>query len=111
MIKKSITQQQKFFLEHVAKFCDKCGKAYHLDDIQIIQEKKSSMIIHFSCRYCKSSNIANLVPPIGLTTRIPINSDLSLNEFSKFTSKEMISLDDILDVHLKLEKNKGQVQL
>lgn len=111
MIKKSITEQQKFFLEHVAKFCDKCGRPYNLNDIQIIQEKESSVIIHFSCKYCKSSNIANLVPPMGLTTRIPINSDLSLNEFSTFTSQDTISLDDILEVHLTLEKDKGNVEL
>ena len=111
MFKKSLNAQRKFFIENIAKFCDKCGKAYNLNDVQIIQEKKSSAIIHFSCRNCKSSNIANLVSPMGFTTRIPINSDLSINEFPDFASKETISVDDILEVYIHFEKSKGCIKL
>jgi hypothetical protein len=110
-LRKSLTAQQKFFIEKIAKFCDKCGEAYHLDDVQIIQENKSSTIIHFSCRNCKSSNIANIVSPMGFTTRIPVNSDLTLDELSKASSKETVSLDDILDVHMCFEENDGCIKI
>ncbi len=111
MSEKSLEKQKKFFIENIARFCDKCGERYHFNDVQIIQEKKSSAIIHFSCRNCKSSNIANLVSPMGFTTRIPINSDLSIQEFPLFASKETVSLDDILEVHVQLEENKGCIKL
>jgi len=110
-LKKDTDKQKKFFIEKIAKFCDKCGSPYHLDDVQIIQEKSSSTIIHFSCRNCKSSNVANLVSPMGFTTRIPMNSDLTVDEFSKFASGETISLDDILEVHVCFEDSEGCVKI
>jgi hypothetical protein len=110
-LKDSLNTQRKFFLENVAKFCDKCGQPYNLDDVQIIQEQSSSAIIHFSCKNCKSSSIANLVSPMGFVTRIPVNSDLNINEFPTFSSKDTVSLDDILEVYLQFEKKKGCIQL
>ncbi len=110
-MKKSLNTQRRFFIENVAKFCDKCGQPYNLDDVQIVQEQNSSAIIHFSCKKCKSSSIANLVSPMGFITRIPINSDLSFNEFANFASKDTVSLDDILEVYLHFEKHKGCIEL
>ncbi len=111
MSNKFLNKQRRFFIENIAKFCDKCGTEYHVNDVQIIQEQKSSAIIHFSCQNCKSSNIANIVSPIGFSSRIPMNSDLSVNEFRDFISKETISLDDILEVYMHFEKNRGSIKL
>lgn len=108
---KSIRKQKRFFIDKIAKFCDKCGSSYHLDDVQVIQEKGSSAIIHFSCRNCKSSNIANLVSPVGFTTRIPLNSDLTVNEFSKFASGDTVSLDDVLEVYVCFEESGGCIKI
>ena len=110
-MEKSINKQKRFFIDRIAKFCDKCGSPYHLDDIQIIQEKNSSTIIHFSCRNCKSSNIANLVSPMGFTTRVPMNSDLTIDEVPKFASRETVSLDDVLEVHVCFEEGKGCIKI
>ena len=110
-MEKTVDKQKKFFIEKIAKFCDKCGNPYHADDVQIIQEKNSSTIIHFSCRNCKSSNVANLVSPMGFTTRIPMNSDLTVKEFPKFASKETISLDDVLEVYVCFEESKGCLKI
>ncbi len=111
MTEKNIEKQKQFFIEKIAKFCDKCGASYHLDDVQVIQEKNSSTIIHFSCQNCKSNNIANLVSPMGFSTRIPINCDLSVKEFPKFASQDPISLDDVLEVHLCFEDSKGCIRI
>ena len=111
MSNKFLNKQRRFFIENIAKFCDKCGTEYHVNDVQIIQEQKLSAIIHFSCKNCKSSNIANLVSPLGFSTRIPMNTDLLVHEFSSFISKETISVDDILEVHIHFEKNKGCIKL
>ncbi len=111
MLDKHIIKQRKFFIEKIAKYCDKCGHSYHLDDVQIIQQNNSSTIIHFSCRNCKSNNIANLVSPTGFTTRIPLNTDLKIKEFSSIASKETVTLDDILEIHMHFEKNKGCIKL
>ncbi len=108
---KSLRKQKRFFIDRIAKFCDKCGSAYHLSDIQVIQDKGPSAIIHFSCRNCKSSNVANFVSPMGFTTRIPINSDLTMDEFPRFASGETVSLDDVLEVYICFENGKGCVKI
>ncbi len=111
MLNKSLRKQKRFFIDRIAKFCDKCGSPYHLSDVQVIQEKGSSTIIHFSCRNCKSSNVASLVSPMGFTTRIPLNSDLTVDEFPKFASGDIISLDDVLEVYICFEDSKGCVKI
>lgn len=109
--KNSDTFKKKFFLDNIAKYCDKCGTPYKLDDISIVQETGSSTIIHFSCQNCKSRNIANFISPLGLTTRIPINSDLSIDELPTFSKRSVISYDDILDVYTKLDDSHGFIEL
>lgn len=104
--------KKKFCLENISKFCDKCGTPYNLDDVQIIQEAGPSMtVIHFFCRECGSENVASFLSPMGLATKIPINSDLSLKELKQFTASSVISLDDVLEVHVNLEDNKGCVEI
>lgn len=100
------TQEKKqFFLDSVAKFCDKCGTAYNTDDLNIIQNSGVSVIIHFSCHSCKSRNIATYISPLGMSNRVPLNADLDVKEIKKFAKKQEISLEEILQVYAHLKKN------
>ena len=101
----NIQEKKQFFLDSVAKFCDKCGTAYNTDDVNIIQNSGVSVIIHFSCHNCKSRNIATYVPPLGMSNRVPINADLSVGEIKKFSSKREVTLEEILEVYTHLKKN------
>ena len=101
----NIQEKKEFFLDSVAKFCDKCGTAYSTDDVNIIQNTGVSVIIHFSCHNCKSRNIATYVPPLGMSNRVPVNADLDVAEISKFANKKEVSLDEILKVYTYLKKN------
>jgi hypothetical protein len=98
-------EKKQFFLDSVAKFCDKCGTAYNTDDVNIIQNSGVSVIIHFSCHSCKSRNIATYISPLGMSNRVPINADLSVDEIKKFAKKREVSLEDILEVYTQLKKN------
>lgn len=100
-----ILQRKQFFIESIAKFCDKCGTPYTVDDINIVQNTGMSTIIHFSCHNCKSKHIANFVSPLGMTQRTPINTDLDSSELDKFMSKNGIKSQEILDVYENLEDN------
>ncbi len=111
MTDRFVQEQKDFFIEKIARFCDKCGEPYHSEDIKIIQEKAPSVIIHFSCRSCKSSNVASVVYPMGFTTRTPVNSDLKVDEFAKFATGDTVSLDDVLDVHVCFQESKGCVKI
>jgi len=98
-------EKKEFFLNSVAKFCDKCGTAYNTDDINVIQNSGVSVIIHFSCHSCKSRNIATYVPPLGISNRVPVNADLKVNEIKKFATRQEVSLEEILEVYAHLKKN------
>jgi hypothetical protein len=98
--------QKQFFIDTIAKFCDKCGSAYSVDDLELIQETPISSIIHFSCSNCKASHIATFLKPMGVSNRTPINTDLEVEEIKRFAKREETSTDEILKLYLYLKENQ-----
>lgn len=90
------------FYEHVARFCDKCGRPYSDRDVDILQQDEYSVVIHFNCPNCKARHLATFIKPLGITSRILVNTDLTIEELPKFAGKGEISPDDLLDVHESL---------
>jgi hypothetical protein len=105
-----LNDKLSFFIEAIARFCDKCGAPYSIRDLRIIQESDLSSIIHFSCSNCKSRHIATYLKPIGVSSRMPINTDLSVSEIAIAARRGEIPVDDILQIHNLLEK-KGVVKI
>lgn len=106
-IKNNISKDKKqFFIDTIAKFCDRCGSPYSPSDLEIIQESDSSSIIHFSCKNCKSKHIATFLKPMGISSRMPINTDLSEKEITKFSSMRNTSPDEVLNMYSYLKNNK-----
>lgn len=95
--------QKQFFIENIARYCDKCGKAYDVNDVEILQNTDYSIIIHFSCKNCKARHLATFIRPLGVSSRMPVNTDLSIQELAKFAGKRSVSSNDILDVHESLK--------
>jgi len=108
--KKSIDSQKSFFIENIARYCDKCGKAYDIDDIEILQSNDYSTIIHFSCQNCKARHLATFVRPLGVSSRMPVNTDLSIDEIGKFAGGQGVTSNDVLDVHGILKSSKVTVE-
>lgn len=96
---KNTDAQKSFFIENIARYCDKCGKAYDLVDIEILQSNDYSTIIHFSCKNCKARHLATFVRPLGVSSRMPVNTDLSIDEIGKFAGRRGVTSNDVLDVH------------
>jgi len=106
----NVIEKKQFYLDSIAKFCDKCGNAYSLDDLNILQSSGASAIIHFSCHICKSKHIASYVSSnMGMSSRVPINTDLSIDEIRKFSKKEVLSLQNILDLYVDMKKRSKVV--
>lgn len=97
--------RKKFFIENVAQYCDKCGKPYDVDDVEILQQNDYSVIIHFACSNCKARHLATFIKPLGITSRIPVNTDLSIEELGRFAGKHSVSLNNELDVHEALKED------
>lgn len=106
--KNNLDDKKQFFIDTIAKFCDKCGNPYSKNDLEIIQDTNISSIIHFSCSNCKSNHIATYFKPIGISNRMPINTDLDVEEIGKFASMKETSVEEILDLYLYL-KGKERV--
>jgi hypothetical protein len=104
--KHTVESRKSFFINTIAKFCDKCGLPYSPTDLEILQDSGSSSIIHFSCPACKSEHIATFVKSMGIASRININTDLEGNEISKFAMLENTSTDEILEIYSSLKKNQ-----
>jgi hypothetical protein len=95
--------QKQYFIDTIAKFCDKCGNAYSIEDLEIIQETPISSIIHFSCSNCKASHIATFFKPMGVSNRVPVNTDLKIDEIKKFSNRDETTTEEILDLYLYLK--------
>lgn len=104
--KNNTIEKKKFFIDTIAKFCDKCGSPYSPSDLVILQDSGSISIIHFSCSNCKSKHIATFIKQMGVSSRMAINTDLSEKEIAKFASLENTSTDEILEIYSYLKKNR-----
>ena len=102
--------RKRFFIENVARFCDKCGRPYDEKDIEILQQNEYSVVIHFNCPTCKARHLATFIKPLGITSRIPVNTDLTIEELPKFAGRRGISADDLLDVHESLRKDAFSIR-
>lgn len=98
-MKNNKRNKKRFFIENIAKYCDKCGSEYIEDNIQIVQETNFSSIVHFSCDSCKSNHIATFVKPMGISSRMPVNTDLSIKEIAKFARFEKVSSNEVLELY------------
>lgn len=98
--------KKQFFIDTVAKHCDKCGSLYSPTDLNIVQENGLATIIHFSCSKCKSSHIANFVMPLGLASRVPVSTDLAPAEVVDFSRQGKVSVDDVLMLYKVLGMSK-----
>ena len=103
--RETLSEKKQYFIDSVAKFCDKCGTPYSLDDVNIIQDAGISSIIHFSCHNCKSKHVANFVAPLGISNRVAINTDLEVAEIQKFAKQKETSLEEILVLYSYLKKH------
>jgi hypothetical protein len=48
--------------------------------------------------------MATFVAPLGMSNRVPINTDLSVKEIKKFANKKEVSPEEILEIYMKLKK-------
>ncbi len=85
--------------------CPQCDNSYSNDDINVISAVGEKCMIVAQCDYCKTSILitANLSPnsPEAATTT-SINTTVQ-----PMDTKEIVSSDDVMDVHQFLKDFKG----
>lgn len=92
-------ETKEFFLESIAKFCDRCGTPFTSDNINIVKRAPGQLLLHIKCNKCSASYLASFIRQIGVSSRTPFQTDLTIDELKLFTSFEAVSSNEVLDVH------------
>jgi len=93
------TDKRKMYIDLIAKYCDKCGTPYTSSNLRVVKDSEFSSIIHFTCANCKSNHIASFFKPMGVSSRTPVNTDITAKEIGKFAQKGRVSSEEILELY------------
>lgn len=98
-------------LEHLGRFCPKCGAVRTLDNLKITGRVGNSLIVHIQCNACGSQSLLNIIPNIGLSILEGLVTDVRENEFQNFAKARKVSRDDILDIYMLLRDTEDAQDL
>jgi hypothetical protein len=95
--------EQKIIIENLQKtYCYKCGTSLEGAKLVTITEAPIALVAHAVCVVCKAQSMITITPAGSGT--MPVQSDLSGEEFKKFIGAKNVSYDELLDLHLALKK-------
>jgi len=98
-------------LEHLGRFCPKCGEPRSAKNIKITGRVGSSLVVHIQCDKCGSQSLLNIIPNIGLSMLEGLITDVRGEEFPRFARSRRVNKDDILDIYVLMEKVKDAEEL
>lgn len=97
--KKSPDEAKNFFLDSIAKFCDRCGSPFGAENIDVVKRTPGQILLHIKCSECGSSHLASFIQQLGISSRTPFRTDLTLNELKHFSSQDALDSNTVLDVY------------
>ena len=86
------------FQDLVSGYCDKCGKPYNKRNINIIQKQDNVYVLHLMCDSCKSNVLTYVIKSIGMSNKVQIYTDLTVDEMKNISQSQAVQTDDLLDV-------------
>ena len=95
--------EKRFIIENLQKtFCYKCGTSLEGAKLITITEAPIALVAHAVCAICKAESMITITPTGSGS--VPVQSDLTGEEFKKFIGAKAVSYDELLDLHLALKK-------
>ena len=95
--------EKKFILENLQKtYCYKCGASLEGAKLVTITEAPIALVAHAVCVVCKAQSMVTITQTGSGT--VPVQSDLTGEEFKKFIGAKTVSYDELLDLHVALKK-------
>ena len=86
--------------------CPVCNLRYNPLEARVLEEGQTSHLVHIRCRHCQSSVLALIIANnLGISS-MGLITDLTGDDVLKFKSVKAVSLDDVLEVHQILNKEK-----
>ena len=93
------------FQDLVSGYCDKCGKSYNKKNVNVIQKQDNVYVLHLMCESCKSNMLTYVIKSIGMSNKVQISTDLTVDEMKNIASATPIKVDDLLDICEVFEKD------
>jgi hypothetical protein len=95
--------EKKFILENLQKsYCYRCGTSLEGAKLVTITEAPIALVAHAVCNICKAESMITITPAgSGI---VPVQSDLTGEEFKRFIGARAVSYDELLDLHTTLKK-------
>ena len=92
--------------------CPVCGYKYNLDRTKIIDTKQeensqATLLVHSDCAQCKSSVVFGISINGGEIFSVGMITDLTSNDTKKFSQRQPLSSNDVLDLRKFLKKFDG----
>jgi hypothetical protein len=92
-------ETKDYFLESIAKFCDRCGTSFNRESVNIVKRAAGQVLLHIKCAKCSASYLASFIRQMGISSRTPFQTDLTIDELKVFSSFDAVSSNEVLDVH------------
>jgi len=97
-------------LNIAAKFCDRCGTAYETNDLEIIKNSKTNVLLMLKCHNCGAVHMVNIAVNKGVGTRFMLNTDLSSDEMKIIPIGQAVTSNEIIDIHEILESKGNSIK-
>lgn len=95
--------EQKVIKEHLERtVCYKCGGSMEHAKLFTISDAPMAFMAHMVCPKCNSESVLTITASGSGT--MPLISDLTGEEISKFAFERNVNYDDLFDLYKKLKK-------
>lgn len=84
--------------------CPICNATYDTQRVHIIEESDNGLLSYFTCQKCHAAFLASVVETSFGHVATGLLTDLRVNEVADAAKRPPITHDDVLDVHVALEK-------
>lgn len=80
--------------------CPICKSDFVLQDIRNLKNKGQTSLLHVDCEKCESSLFVTLIKgSAGVITNVGVLTDLSKDDFLRFKSLPVITIDEVLNFY------------
>lgn len=92
---------RQFFIK-----CSACNYDFRQENLIVLEENQQQSIFHASCPNCKTATMIFLSSIHSGLVSLGMATDLDQAEARKFFGQEAVNVDEIIDVHSLLFKDK-----
>jgi len=85
--------------------CGVCGQRYEGNNIRILGHRDDLWFLSVYCSACRSQGLVAAVIKEGESFEVV--TDLTAEEYAKFSEVDVVDADDVLDIHHFLEEFDG----